>query len=77
MSRPTWKVGKWIGRVLAEVMLSSYLTVANKLHRHTAVLSMSGPKVKAIPATTKGREDWMAETVIFKKVIKVVSMKTA
>lgn len=63
--------------VLAEVMLSSYLTVANRLGGHTAVLSMSGPKVKAIPATTKGREGWTAENVIFKKVTKGVSMKTA
>lgn len=58
-------------------MLSSYLTLANKLDRHTAVLSMSGPKVKAIPATTKGREGWIAGTVIFKKVIKCFCMKTA
>lgn len=41
------------------------------------MLSMSGPKVKAIPATTKGREGWTAENVIFKKVTKGVSMKTA
>lgn len=61
--------------VLAEVVLSSYL-LANKLGRRTAVLSMSGPKVKAIPATTKGRRRWVGETVIFNKVLKCVFMKT-
>lgn len=61
--------------VLAEVMLSSYLR-ANKLGRRTAVLSMSGPKVKAIPATTKGRRCSVAETVIFNKVLKCVCVKT-
>lgn len=55
------------GTVLAEVMLSSYLTAANELGSGTAVLSVSGPEVKAIPATTKARRGWMAQTAVPEK----------
>lgn len=52
-------------------------TVLGEVMLYTAVLSLSGLKVKAIPATTKGTEGWVAGNVVFGNVAKCICFRTA